>query len=96
MNLRRFHQQENIRQGDRISRAIVTYYHGRDVDDLCAQVAAIVQELPHDQSCASLLPGYIAGGISTDVNVRPNAHEVKATCNCRIGEALALLRGRDG
>jgi len=35
----------------------------------------------HNKDCASLRP-YMTGGVSTDVNSRPNAHEVRPKCDC--------------
>jgi hypothetical protein len=54
-------------------------------------LAELVRALPHDYICATRHAGYMAGGISFDVNQPPYAHEVKHECNCPRGELLAML-----
>lgn len=50
-----------------------------------AELAALreaVEKAPHAINCSTWKGGYIVGGISLDVNTRPNAQEVKPECNC--------------
>jgi len=41
--------------------------------------------MDHLPNCASRYT-FMAGGVSTDVNQRPDAHEVRPACNCIYGE----------
>ena len=63
----------------------------RENDKLKAELAAlreVVEKAPHNNDCASLKPGFMVGGVSFDVNVRPDAHEVKHECDCWKRDAL--------
>lgn len=52
------------------------------ITELEREREALMEAAPHDSLCASIRPGNMVGGISMDVNVRPNNHEVKRPCNC--------------
>lgn len=60
-----------------------------------ARIREAAERVPHGKDCAALLPGPMVGGISMDVTVRPNAHEVKQKCSegCPRGDLLAAIGG---